>query len=211
MLDCTIYDKDNHWYDGWYSDMNRVISFQTFHDPLLIASMKHLTTFVNAYIISSGVGYTASRKFRICVGDSALSNKHAQHHMEHRWFPHNKNEEVQNSYLSYFVNLDPHHVRCRRNNISRLNLFSNSFVSALMKYTLIIIWIKIQQLVQWIQFDCNSRIPLVIVKIWQIILGVVAWFCLVVAWNTCPSSRSSVCSDTSIHATILRHISSDLL
>ena len=37
-------------------------------------------------------------------------SKHAQHHMEHRWFPHNKNEEVQNGYLSYFVNLDPHHV-----------------------------------------------------------------------------------------------------
>src|ERR1700676_5180568 len=37
-------------------------------------------------------------------------SKHAQHHMEHRWFPHNKNKEVQNGYLSYFVNLDPHHV-----------------------------------------------------------------------------------------------------
>jgi hypothetical protein len=37
-------------------------------------------------------------------------SKHALHHMEHRGFPHNKNEEVQNSYLSYFVNLHPHHV-----------------------------------------------------------------------------------------------------
>jgi hypothetical protein len=30
--------------------------------------------------------------------------------MEHRWFPHNKNKEVQNSYLFYFVNFHPHHV-----------------------------------------------------------------------------------------------------
>ena len=37
-------------------------------------------------------------------------SKHALHHMEHRWFPHNKNKEVQNSYLFYFVNLHPHHV-----------------------------------------------------------------------------------------------------
>jgi len=37
-------------------------------------------------------------------------SKHAQHHMEHRGFPHNKNEEVQNNCLSYFLNLYPHHV-----------------------------------------------------------------------------------------------------
>jgi len=36
--------------------------------------------------------------------------KHALHHMEHRWFPHNKNEEEQNSYLFYFVNVHHHHV-----------------------------------------------------------------------------------------------------
>jgi hypothetical protein len=37
-------------------------------------------------------------------------SKHALHHMEHIWFLHNKNEEVQNSYLSCFLDLDPHHV-----------------------------------------------------------------------------------------------------
>jgi hypothetical protein len=30
--------------------------------------------------------------------------------MEHRGFPHNKNEEVQNNCLSYFLDLHPHHV-----------------------------------------------------------------------------------------------------
>ena len=30
--------------------------------------------------------------------------------MEHRGFPHNKNEEVQNNCLSYFLNLHPYHV-----------------------------------------------------------------------------------------------------
>ena len=30
--------------------------------------------------------------------------------MEHRGFPHNKNKEVQNNCLSYFLNLHPHHV-----------------------------------------------------------------------------------------------------
>jgi hypothetical protein len=37
-------------------------------------------------------------------------SKHAQHHMEHRWFPHNKNEEIQNSYILFSVNLHPHYV-----------------------------------------------------------------------------------------------------
>jgi hypothetical protein len=37
-------------------------------------------------------------------------SKYAQHHMEHRGFPHNKNEEVHNDCLSYFLNLHPHHV-----------------------------------------------------------------------------------------------------
>jgi len=37
-------------------------------------------------------------------------SKLALHHMEYRWFSYNKNEEVQISYLSYFVGLLHHHV-----------------------------------------------------------------------------------------------------
>src|SRR6202034_4551458 len=72
--------------------------------------MKHLITFLNAYIIWPHI-----RCWIYCIQEIQVleiqlcqtMSKHAQHHMEHRWFP---NEEVQNGYLSYFVNLDPHHV-----------------------------------------------------------------------------------------------------
>jgi len=37
-------------------------------------------------------------------------SKHAQHHMEHKGFPHNKNEEVQNNCPSSFLEFHPHHV-----------------------------------------------------------------------------------------------------
>ena len=47
VLDCAIYNRNNHWHKGWYSDMsqlwieestmNWIVSFQKFHDPLVIA------------------------------------------------------------------------------------------------------------------------------------------------------------------------------
>src|ERR1700728_500594 len=91
--------------------MNQVVSFQTFHDPLLIAPdnlcqcIHNLASHQVLNILYPGnSGYVL--EIQLCQ----TMSKHAQHHMEHRWFPHNKNEEVQNGYFSYFVGLDPHHV-----------------------------------------------------------------------------------------------------
>ena len=91
-----------------------MVPFQTFHDPLLIAvqapdnlcqCIHNLASYLVLDILLPGnSGYVLEIQLY------QIMSKHALHHMEHRWFSHNKNKEVQNSYLLYFVNLHSHHV-----------------------------------------------------------------------------------------------------